>query len=79
MGIVKELSAQFKNITFTPEFPGGYIITRYAQFAFLGVYNEGAEPVGKLQSYITTINAELSRKREEFDLPIAEEFPLNED
>ncbi len=74
-----QLSAQFKNITFTPEFPGGYIITRYAQFAFLGVYNEGAEPVGKLQSYITTINAELSRKREEFDLPIAEEFPLNED
>lgn len=74
-----QLSAQFKNMTFTPEFPGGYIIARYAQFAFLGVYNDGDEPVEKLQSYITTINAELSRKRQEFDLPIAEDFPLDEE
>lgn len=74
-----QLSAQFKNMTFTPEFPGGYIIARYAQFAFLGVYNNGDEPVEKLQSYITTINAELSRKREEFDLPTVEDFPLDEE
>lgn len=71
------LSAQFKSVTCTPEFPGGYIIARYAQFAFLGVYNDDDEPVEKLQSYITTINAELSRKREEFNLPTAEDYPLD--
>ncbi len=73
-----QLSAQFKNMTFTPEFPGGYIIARYAQFAFLGVVNNQDEPVEKLQSYITTINAELSRKRTEFGLPTVEEFPLDD-
>lgn len=73
------LSAQFKSVTCTPEFPGGYIIARYAQFAFLGVYNNDDEPVEKLQSYITTINDELSRKRKEFGLPIAEEYPLDEE
>ncbi len=72
------LFAQFQNITCTPEYPGGYIIARYAQFAFLGVYNDDDEPVEKLQSYITTINAELSRKRQEFDLPIAEDYPLDD-
>ncbi len=68
------LSAQFKNVTCTPEFPGGYIIARYTQFAFLAVYNEEADPVEKLLSYVPTINAELSRKRTEFNLPIAEDF-----
>ncbi|MBE6677682.1 MAG: extracellular solute-binding protein [Ruminococcaceae bacterium] len=71
------LSAQFNSVTCTPEYPGGYIIARYAQFAFLAVYNEDAEPVEKLQSYITTINAELSRKRQEFGLPIVEDYPLD--
>lgn len=66
------LYAQFQNVTCTPEFPGGYIIARYTQFAFLGVYNNGDEPVEKLLSYITTINAELSRKRDEFGLPTLE-------
>ncbi len=72
------LSAQFNSVTCTPEYPGGYIIARYAQFAFLAVYNEDAEPVEKLQSYITTINAELSRKRQEFGLPIVEDYPLDD-
>lgn len=72
------LSAQFKAVTCTPEFPGSYIIARYTNFAFLGVYNDGDEPVEKLLSYIPTINAELSRKREEFDLPTAERFPLDD-
>ena len=71
------LSAQFNSVTCTPEYPGGYIIARYAQFAFLAVYNEDAEPVEKLQSYITTINAELSRKRQEFGLPTVEDYPLD--
>ncbi len=72
------LAAQFKKVTCTPEFPGGYIIARYAQFAFLGVYNNNEEPVEKLLSYITTINDELTRKRDEFGLPTSDEYFLEE-
>ena len=70
------LYAQFQSVTCTPMYPGSYIIARNTNFAFLSVYNESAEPVSKLQSYIDSINAELSRKREEFGLPTAEEYPL---
>ncbi len=70
------LSAQFKAVTCTPEFPGSYIIARYTNFAFLGVFNDGDEPVEKLLSYVPTINAELSRKREEFNLPTIENGEL---
>ncbi len=73
------LSAQFKAVTCTPEFPGGYIIARYTNFAFLGVYNDGDEPVEKLLSYIPTINEELTRKREEFDLPTSDRYDLEKD
>lgn len=62
------LKAQFNAVQCTPEFPGSYIIGRYTNFAFLGVYNDGAEPVTKLQSYIVDINNELTRKRKEFNL-----------
>lgn len=75
----QNLSSQFNDVTCTPEYPGGYIIARYANFAFLDVYNNDAEPVEELLSNITYINAELSRKREEFDLPTAENYPLDED
>ncbi|MEG1743777.1 MAG: extracellular solute-binding protein, partial [Clostridia bacterium] len=33
------LKAQFNAVTCTPEYPGSYIIGRYTNFAFLGVYN----------------------------------------
>ena len=71
------LKAQFNAVTCTPEYPGGYIIARYANFAFLDVYNNGTDPVETLLSYIDSINAELTRKRQEFDLPTADEFPLD--
>ena len=63
------LFAQFNAVACTPEFPGSYIIGRYTGFAFLDVYNNGANPVDELQSYINDINVELTRKREEFGLP----------
>ena len=72
------LKAQFNAVTCTPEYPGGYIIARYANFAFLDVYNDGADPVEELQSYLDEINSELSRKREEFNLPTLEDFPLDD-
>lgn len=68
------LIAQFNAVTCLPEYPGGYIISRYTQFAFLDVYNENAEPVDTMLSYINDINSELSRKRQEFGLPTIDSF-----
>lgn len=68
------LRAQFNAVDCTPEFPGSYIIARYTTFAFLDVYNKDAEPIEKLRSYIKDINSEFSRKRKEFNLPVAEDF-----
>ncbi|MBO5415662.1 MAG: extracellular solute-binding protein [Clostridia bacterium] len=63
-----QLSAQFNNLASIPNYPGSYIIDRYTNFAFLAAYNNAADPVTELQSYITTINKEITRKRQEFDL-----------
>ncbi len=72
--VMTALQDQFRNLAVTPEMPGGYILTRYIQFAFLAAYNENANPVEELLGYIDSINSELSRKRQEFDLPILEDF-----
>ncbi len=72
--VMAELEDQFQNLAVTPEMPGGYIITRYIDFAFLAAYNENANPVDELLGYIDAINSELSRKREEFNLPVLEDF-----
>ena len=66
------LLAQFDNLVGIPEYPGGYIISRYVNFAFLDVYNNNADPVQAIQEYVVTINAELTRKRQEFDLAYKE-------
>ena len=63
-----QLSAQFNNLASIPNYPGSYILARYTSFAFLAAYNDGKDPVEQLQSYITTINKEITRKREEFGL-----------
>ena len=68
------LEAQFENLAAIPEYPGSYIIARYVNFAFLAAYNDDANPVEELLSYIDSINAELTRKREEFELPTLENF-----
>lgn len=70
----KALEDQFDNLAVTPEMPGGYIITRYVNFAFLAAYNDDANPVDELLSYIDLINSELTRKRQEFGLPTLEDF-----
>ena len=66
------LSDQFNNLSAIQNFPGAYIFARYLNFAQLSVVNDGADPVTELQSYVTTINKEITRKREEFDLPTLE-------
>lgn len=66
------LLAQFDNLSAIPNYPGSYIIARYTKFAFLDAYNDGADAVEALQSYINAINQEITRKREEFGLPTLE-------
>ena len=68
------LVAQFNAVECTPEYPGSYIIGRFTNFAFLGAYNNDDNPVEKMRSYLDDINAELTRKRQEFDLPTTETF-----
>ena len=64
----KQLSLQFNKLASIPNYPGSYIIDRYTNFAFLAAFNENADPVTELQGYITTINKEITRKRQEFEL-----------
>ncbi len=64
----EQLALQFQNLASVPNYPGSYIIARYTTFAFLAAYNDGEDPVEQLQGYITTINKEITRKREEFGL-----------
>lgn len=68
------LVAQFNAVECTPEYPGSYIIGRFTSFAFLGAYNNNDDPVEKMRSYLDDINAELTRKRNEFDLPTTDTF-----
>ena len=63
----RALVDQFEQLAAVPNYPGSYIITRYTNFAFLDAVNNGTDPVEALQSYITIINKELIRKREEFN------------
>ena len=66
------LMAQFENLASIPNYPGAYIIGRYTNFTFLAAYNDGADPVTKMLSYITIINKEITRKRSEFGLETLE-------
>lgn len=76
---VTNLKEQFKNLSAVREYPGGYIIARYIEFSFLDVYNKNADPVESLLKYVVTINAELTRKREEFGLAVMDPSKGNED
>jgi ABC-type glycerol-3-phosphate transport system substrate-binding protein len=68
-----EVQKQFSALAAVPNYPGAYYIDRYTGFAFLDAYNNGADPVTELLSYINTINKEITRKREEFHLEILPE------
>ncbi len=65
---LKQLEDQFDKLAAIPNYPGRYIVERYTQFAFLAAFNDRADPVTEMQSYIKTINTEITRKREEFGL-----------
>lgn len=69
-----ELQNQFEWLQATPEMPGGYIVARYVEFAFLRAYNDDQDPVEAMLSYIDSINSEITRKRSEFGLPTLENY-----
>ena len=65
---LNQIQAQFNNLGSVPNYPGAYIIDRYTNFAFLSAYNDNANPSDSLLAYINTINKEIERKRNEFNL-----------
>ena len=67
-----EVAKQFENLAAIPNYPGSYYLDRHTDFAFLAAYNSDADPVTEILSYINTINKEITRKREEFQLETLE-------
>ena len=67
------IRAQMNHLSSIVNYPGSYIINRYMQFAFLDAVNDGANAVETLRGYVDAINAEITRKREEFK---SDEFDL---
>ena len=65
---VEQLEFQFNNLASIPNYPGNYIVDRYLKFAFLDAYNDKKDPAKAIEYYVSTINKEIARKREEFDL-----------
>ncbi len=68
----EKIKDQFEHMASVENWPGSYIFDRYIQFAFYDAYNSDADPVEALRSYITQINKEITRKREEFGMETLE-------
>ena len=64
----------FENARAIEVYPGDYMVTRYWNFAFNDAANNGADPSNALLERVSPINAELTRKRKEFGLMVAEEW-----
>ena len=62
------IEEQIRHLSGIVNYPGSYIIARYTNFAFLDVVNKSADPIDAILNYVPTINAELTRKREEFSM-----------
>ena len=69
---IEQLQYQFNNLAAVPNYPGNYIVDRYLKFAFLDAYDKNKDPAKSLEYYVKTINKEITRKREEFDLETLE-------
>jgi hypothetical protein len=68
----RAIETQFEHLIANPGVPGGYIVGRYVQFAWLDVYNNGAQPAERMLDAVVDINKELTRKRREFGMPVVE-------
>ena len=67
-----EVSKQFENLLAIENYPGFYYVGRHTQFAFLAAYNDDKDPTAEVLRYVNTINAEITRKRQEFNLETLE-------
>ena len=67
-----EVEKQFDNLLAIENYPGFYYVGRHTQFAFLAAYNNDKDPTTELLRYVNTINAEITRKRQEFNLETVE-------
>lgn len=65
---------QIAHLSSIPNYPGSYIYGRYVGFAFMDVQNNGSRPVDAISRYIDTINAEVTRKREEFKMKTYQDY-----
>lgn len=63
---------QIEHLDAIVNYPGSYIIGRYTEFAFYAAVNDDVDPVEAIRSYISAINAEVTRKREEFGMKTLE-------
>ena len=63
---LRNIKKQFEKLDAVENHPGSYYLARYISFAFLAAYNEGKDPADALLGYTNVINAELERRREEF-------------
>ena len=66
------IDAQFDMLSAVPNHPGSYYLARYVNFAFLAAYNEGKDPADALLGYVPTIDEEIKRKRQEFNMEVAQ-------
>ena len=67
-----EVKKQFNNLLAIENYPGFYYVGRHTSFAFLAAYNDDKDPIAEILRYVNTINAEITRKREEFNLETLE-------
>lgn len=65
------LNAQWQYVKAIPEVPGGYLTSRYFDFAFRDVVLDGKDVREALVSSAREINSEIQNKREEFGLPVS--------
>lgn len=56
-----------------PEIAGGYYTSRHITNAIRNVMNDNDDPRETILDYVRTINEEISKKRQEFGLPVEEE------
>ena len=65
------LKEQWSSVQGTPEVPGGYFLPRYMNFAFRDVFHNNKITGDVLIEAAKNINAEITQKRKEFNLPTA--------
>ena len=70
---IKILNESMQDTVGVPEVPGSYYTPRYIVNATRRVFNAKDDPRETLIDYTRKINEELTRKRQEFNLPVAED------